>query len=580
MGPSNTRRTNRRTQLALLCSMGAIALISGTPAAESATPTSPTTGVFRICTGCSEHGLTEGTRYSYVVLHTWQSNRIPELKADNPNIKVLVYKDASVTASYACSGGVDDALLPTGVGYCFSDQQHPEWFLLDTAGKRIQSCSWSSLWLMDVGSVTYQQAWLDNVRAEATARGFDGVMLDDVNQNQGGHLCGKTIAKYPQSADFTGAMSSFMAKVGPALKSQGLLVMPNIFIANWWQSEGIAAWDSFLASSSGAVQEYFTKWSMDSGQWFTDDGGFHNDWTYRQEFLKRTEAAGRIFVGLTYAPSSDLRSMRYARASFLADWDGGPSALAFEPTTPEAQDPYNTVWTKDLGSPLAPRYKVGLAWRRDFTGGVVVVNPSTSQQTVALGGTYITLDGSQVTSVTLPSADATLLVPSGAPPPLPPPPPAPPPPPPPPGPPPAPPVNTTLPIISGTLKEGRTLTASEGNGPAAPPGTRTSGAVATPPAPRAPTSSEPLPGATSSRRQTSASDCGSRSRPRTRPARRARSPTSPRSSRARARPKTENRPDRALAWIGARRTRRNARRHDAGRARPLHEPALAETFRS
>ena len=94
MRPSNTRRTNRRTQLALLCSMGAIALISGTPAAESATPTSPTTGVFRICTGCSEHGLTEGTRYSYVVLHTWQSNRIPELKADNPNIKVLVYKDA------------------------------------------------------------------------------------------------------------------------------------------------------------------------------------------------------------------------------------------------------------------------------------------------------------------------------------------------------------------------------------------------------------------------------------------------------------------------------------------------------
>jgi hypothetical protein len=451
MRPDKTRKHKRRALLALLCSIGAVGMVSATPAAESATPFSPTTGVFRICTGCSEHGLSEGSRYSYVVLHTWQSNRIPELKADNPNIKVLVYKDASVTASYACKNGVDEALLPTGVGYCFSDQKHPEWFLLDTYSKRIQSCSWSSLWLMDVGSATYQQAWLDNVATEAKARGFDGVMLDDVNQSQSGHLCGKTIAKYPQTAHFTAAMSSFMAKVGPGLKSKGLLVMPNIFIANWWEPSGIAAWDSFLSSSSGAVQEYFTKWSMNAEQWFTDDGGYHNDWTYRQEFLKRTQAAGKIFVGLTYAPSTDQRSMRYARGSFLADWNGGPSALAFEPTTPEAQDPYHAVWTKDMGSPLAPKFKVGLAWRRNFTGGVIVVNPSTSQQTVALGGTYITLNGTKVTSITLPSADASLLIPSGQPPPPPPPPPQ-----------AAPPANTALPTISGTLKVWRTLTASTG----------------------------------------------------------------------------------------------------------------------
>ena len=205
--------------------------------------------------------------------------------------------------------------------------------------------------------------------------------------------------------------------------------MPNIFIANWWEPSGIAAWDAFVSNSSGAVQEYFTKWGMDSGQWFTDDGGYHNDWTYRQDFLRRTQAAGKIFVGLTYAPSTDLRSMRYARASFLADWNGGPSALSFEPTTPEQQDPYNSIWTKDLGSPLGAKYKVGLAWRRDFSGGVIVVNPSTSQQTVSLGGTFSTLSGELVTSVTLGSADAAILLPSGAPSPPPaPPPPAPPPP--------------------------------------------------------------------------------------------------------------------------------------------------------
>ncbi len=212
-----------------------------------------------------------------------------------------------MTASYTCKNGVDDALIPTGVGYCYSDKNHPEWFLTDPAGKRIESCAWSSRWLMDVGNASYQQTWLDNVAAEAKARGFDGVMLDDVNQSQTGHLCGRTICKYPQAADFTAAMSSFMAKVGPGLSDKGLLVMPNIFIANWWEPSGIAAWDALISNSSGAVQEYFTKWGMDSGQWFTDDGGYHNDWTYRQDFLRRTQAAGKIFVGLTYAPSTDLQ---------------------------------------------------------------------------------------------------------------------------------------------------------------------------------------------------------------------------------------------------------------------------------
>ncbi len=57
--------------------------------------------------------------------------------------------------------------------------------------------------------------------------------------------------------------------------------------------------------------------------------------------------------------------MRYARASFLADWNGGRSALAFEPTTPEQQDPYHADWTTDLGAPLAAplQGRAGLATR-------------------------------------------------------------------------------------------------------------------------------------------------------------------------------------------------------------------------
>ena len=404
-------------------------LTSGAPAAD---PFTPTTAAFRICSNCNQY-LGDGSRYEYVVLQSWESGLIPTLKAQNPNIKVLVYKNVSATFSYACSNGTDDASLPGGVGYCWSAVNKPDWFMTDTNGKRIEFCDYSGLWLMDVGDPDYQQQWLELVSADALAKGFDGVMLDDVDQNASAHLCSRTIAKYPTEASWSAATTSFMAAVGPELQRRGLLVLPNLMIRNWWESSGIALWDTWLGDSSGAVQEYYTKWNYNSSGWLTDDGGWHNDWSSRQEFQRRTEAAGKVFIGLTYSPASDARSQRYARASFLADWDGGPSALAFEPTDPDHQDPYTGTWTADLGTPLGPRYKVGLAWRRDFTEGTVVVNPSTSPQTVDLGGAFSLQDGSTVTSVTLPSADAAILrlatgsspSSSSPPPPPPPPPPAP-----------------------------------------------------------------------------------------------------------------------------------------------------------
>ncbi len=429
-----------------------LALAAFAPAAEAA---APSTGAIRICSGCDQY-VGSGSRYGYVILHSWESGLIPQLKAANPNVKVLVYKDAAAAVSYTCRNGVDDALLPAGVGYCWADANHPDWFLTDASGRRIEFCDYPGVWQMDVGSPAYRQQWAQNVAAEAKERGFDGVLLDDVNQTESAHLCGRTIAKYPAAADYTAAMDGFLAAVAPALRSQGLLAIPNIMIANYWEPSGVALWDRWVSYSSGAVQEYFTKWSHDATGWLTDDGGWHNDWSSRQELLRRTQAAGKIFIGVTYAPAGDARSMRYARASFLADWDGGSSALVFEPTNPEQQDPYAQTWTADIGTPLGPRYRVGLAWRRDFTGGLIVVNPSTSQQTIDLGGAFALPDGSTVTSVTLQSADAAILRPASAP-----------------APPPPPtasaPSNTSLPAIA-VSKDGTTLSATAGTWSGSPTG--------------------------------------------------------------------------------------------------------------
>jgi putative glycosyl hydrolase-like family 15 (GHL15) protein len=437
--PPVSRRFGVRTLVLL-----ALALVSlhgaGLPSAGAAgTPSS--VGMLRICTNCSSYGLNRAGAYRYVVLHAWQSSLIPQLKAANPSIKVLVYKDMAATFDYACSGGVDKD-YPAGIGYCAADASHPEWFLKDTNGARIEFCDYSGLWQMDVGNASYQDAWRSNVAADLRARGFDGVVVDDANWTERSHLCGRTIAKYPTDSDYGAATRSFLARVGPALTSQGFLVLPNIALPYF--SSNYDVWSDWISFTSGAIQEHFSKWGTDGSQQFADA-----DWKYRQGFLPLTERAGKIFLGITYAPMSDVRSMTYARGNFLLDWDGGPSALIFEPSNPEAQDPFSASWTQDIGTPLAARYQVGAAWRRDFSGGTVVVNPSGSAtQSVALGAPFVAADGSTVTSVTLAPTTAAILkgqAAASAPPPS-----------------PAPPAVQTPPKISGTEKVGKTLSATAG----------------------------------------------------------------------------------------------------------------------
>ena len=77
-----------------------------------------------------------------------------------------------------------------------------------------------------------------------------------------------------------------------------------------------------------------------------------------------------------------------------------------------------------LGQPKGAAYAVGTnAWRRDFTGGTALVNPTRARVTVSLGGTFRKIkgtqaptvnDGSLVTAVTLQPRDGIILLPTTA----------------------------------------------------------------------------------------------------------------------------------------------------------------------
>jgi hypothetical protein len=393
----------------LVAALFALVLLTGRVSTAHAASAPGNIAALRICTGCAQAGG-DLSRYRYVILNSWDAPLLPSLKAANPNLKALVYKNLSFTVSYGCSGGVDLPYQSTGVGYCDANSNHPDWFLTSPAGGRLNSSAFSQAWMMDVGNPGYQAKWLSNVLADARSGGWDGVFMDDADTDMGWHLNGRTMAKYPTSATWRAATRSMLAAVGPALKSAGLLALPNLSAPWAADYDAQATWSDWLQFTSGAAQEYYSKWGSTSSGWFAG-----SDWTYRQKFQTITEQAGKIFIGITYAPRSDTRSMAWARANFLLfDEPGSNSALMYELSDPEAQDPYVPSWTADVGTPVAARFQVGSAWRRNFSNGTVLVNPTGSTVTVPLEQPYLRDDGASTTSVTLgPTSGAILRSSSG-----------------------------------------------------------------------------------------------------------------------------------------------------------------------
>ena len=301
----------RSRRLLVLAAIAVLLTLAGVGRGQVAHAGTGTTGALRICSSCAS---TAGdlTRYRYAILNSWDAPMIPLLKAKDPSLKVLVYKNLSFTTTYSCSNGVDLLNIPNGVGYCDANANHPDWFLKDASGNRVASAFFPHAYLMDVGNLAYQDKWLSNVRTDLQRGGWDGVFMDDTDADVDWHLNGRTLAKYPTHAGWRAATRSMLSRLGPAFVTDGSLAIPNFYMPWTNDYDALATWRDWLQFVSGGMQEYYTKWGTTSSSWFAT-----SDWSFRQGFQAATETADKIFIGLTYGPKADARSMRYARANFL-----------------------------------------------------------------------------------------------------------------------------------------------------------------------------------------------------------------------------------------------------------------------
>ena len=354
----------------------------GTLSAFAGSGGSPGFAALRICSGGRP-----AAGYRYVVLQAWQYDQIAAIKKRSPGTQVLAYKDMASTRDDA--GRQSD--LATGVSYAYANRRHPEWFLKDTSGRRVNWADWPHSWQMDVGSHSYQRAWARNVARDLRRRGWDGIFLDGISRTMQypWYLNGRVLAKYPGPNDYARANTRFLRRVGPALRRRGLVV-GNINDAT------PQLWRRWVRFTSGAAKEWWTK--SNAGR---DVGMLTGaDWAYQMQLLREAQARHKIFIAIAYGPADDGPAMDYSRASFLLFARGSRTAFSYSPLC--GVEPSAPAWRADVGSPTGAATQAGSVWLRRFANGIVVVNPTGSATvTVPLGGQYVQANGTVVTSLLL-----------------------------------------------------------------------------------------------------------------------------------------------------------------------------------
>jgi putative glycosyl hydrolase-like family 15 (GHL15) protein len=277
---------------------------------------------------------------------------------------------------------------------------HPEWVLKDAYGTPLYV---GSAFAADFGDPAYRAWWI--AQAGAAAAGAAGVYVDDVTMERRAYYYGG----YPASIrdPRTGATMSeagwqrYMADFMVELRAG----LPNAELVHdvVWTKGDIRADILRELDASDAV-------ALENPSLTTPSA-----WASFADYVGRRQASGRRVVLDTFAESAGARLSGLATALLL---DTGGLSLGNDGWT--ARDRWWSGYDTNLGTPLTGRFAWSSVWRRDFAGGLVLVNPPGSPaQTVDVGPGYADLDGAARSQLTLAPGTGAVLVRAPVPPPAP-----------------------------------------------------------------------------------------------------------------------------------------------------------------
>ena len=272
----------------------------------------------------------------------------------------------------------------TGLGYQWHNQvafrpgdwdmistQHPDWFLLDRDGNRIQAQtsgddSETRFYLMDPANPGWRAFFLSRVRQMQQQGQWDGLFLDNVELSLGKRKrSGQIPARYRTDEAYVAAVEDMLRWV--RANTTGTPLEANLVEKQHDQDPNWARMMQHLDRG------FYEGWAI----------GWHDDrllpaWSWNEQLkeAEQTMLSGKPVTLVAMGERGNTARQQFAYASFLLIADGR-SSFRYTNSATYDQDWQYANYSQDLGRPLGPRYQVGDTWKRDFERGAVVVNPVT-----------------------------------------------------------------------------------------------------------------------------------------------------------------------------------------------------------
>lgn len=319
-----------------------------------------------------------------------QINRLHEL---NPNILITKYINFS-----ARFGEQQQWLL----------EYHPDWVLRNKEGKPEPAIWGAGNGIsLDPANEGWRSYLVEQVSKTITEGGYDGVMADVVLMAN--KLPPKFTGINPKTRlvytteEWRNAQYETLRAVKERIGKDKKLIANSVRFGKAYFEEGSSR---FLEVVDGVVAEEFrglTNWPLDK---FVPE----DIWKMNIDMLTDVQSKGKIIVANAKYSEEVLTDEiqktqfdNYILATFLLGKGGLSyfSSAILDYQNFSVKSDYKTVWKAKIGTPTNFYYKKDGVYQRDFEFGKVLVNPTYNTLTINLGGSYKTLEGNTVVSLTL-----------------------------------------------------------------------------------------------------------------------------------------------------------------------------------